>query len=381
MKTDRPSRLTVPAIEAHPFITVVNSILNLGMKHQADDTHWPDLSGDADFSVDNFEHPGCVQPYSLAPIQAMTSKTFSKLCAVLKPTFLETEITSQDSLADAAMIHAHRFEDDEDVGEFTLDQLQGYIMHNAVIQTDVPWASLAELYNESIASQQEALHQFFIRCRNRNLEVLMDVPAPTLGIPEGFSETLPSKVEDGQIYLLSKSRQAWLREDVFQQQYQVHGVHNNNGITYLLGAAPTLREAVGKASAYANKASGSMVLDYIAIKHLGSYLAKATFDFVNDADLGEMLVSPVTLRWNMDYPAERTRQHDAKIKTLGSEMTLAKDLRIVDQLQAQVDEIQAQIDAMHLPKREDFKRLVFSVEKALGLQWTKVKQLEDDLGM
>lgn len=381
MHNKPPQSLTRPSLEAHPFITTVNSILPLGFKHRADDREWPNQEGDADFYTDNFEVPGCVRVAALAPIQAMSDDTLARLCKIIRPEIFETKILSRDDLSRCAADNAQRF--DEDDGEFTLEQLEGYIMAHAVFSDPTPWASLADLYNDSPVDQQAAIHGYFVHCRNRTLSVLMDVPGPDISIPESLVGAVKRDVIDGQSMIYSDPMQEWLREDVFLQQYQVQAILNSTESFFLLATAPTLSQAIAKATAYTKAAKGSLVTDSIVIKHQGSYLSKAEFKHLvpDDAELMEMIMSPVKLIWDLDFGEKHKRSSELKVMRLTQSALEAADPSISMQLQAQADELKQHIAARRIPEMADLRRQIFSVEKAFGLQWSKVHQLENDLGM
>lgn len=383
MSNKPPKSLTRPSIEAHPFITVVNEVQDIGFKHRTDDREWPNSLGDADFITDNFEYPVSVRPHSLAPIRAMTDDTFSKLCEIIRPQLFETVILSKDDLSKCAANNSGRFDDEDDSFDFALDQLEGYIMAHAALSGSIHWASLADLYNESTVDQKAAIHGFFVQCRNRTLSVLMDVPAPALEIPESLTESLQTKIVEGYAMSFSESKQQWLRDDQFLQQYHVHAILNSTSSIFLLATAPTLTQAIAKATAFALKAKGSLVTDSIAIKCDGSYIAQAGMKHIvsDDADIMEMMFSAISLEWDLEFGAKRTRHTQKKLKGLAESMAQESDPSIVAQLQAQADELMDGISEMRLPSRNDFRSLVFSTEKAFGLQWTKVAQLENDLGM
>lgn len=211
----------------------------------------------------------------------------------------------------------------------------------------------------------------------------MDVPAPDLVIPDGLDAPQKEGMLDGQAMIYSESQQTWLRDDVFLQQYQVHSLLNATKTFFLLATASTLTQAIAKATAYTKKAKGDSVTDSIVIKYRDSYLSKADFKHtVSDkADIMEILMSPVTLVWDLEFGAKRTRATQKKLDGLSESMASASDPAILAQLQSQADELKEGISDMHLPSRNDIRRLIFSTEKALGVQWTKVAQLENDLGM
>lgn len=378
MHKDPPQILIRPSLEAHPFISVVNSAIPLGFKHRVDDREWPNQEGDADFYTDNFESPRCVRSSALAPIQAMSEVTFARLCKIITPEFFEAKILIKDDLSRCAVDNAHRFD-----GEFSLDQLEGYIMAHAVFSNPTPWANLADLYNNSTVDQQVAIHGYFVHCRNRILSVLMGVPAPDISIPKSLVEKVRRDVINGQSMIYSESMQEWLREDLFLQQYQVQAVLKSTKSIFLLATAPTLSQAIAKATAYTKVATGSLVTDFIAIKHQGLYLAKAEFKHLvpDDAELMEIILSPVKLIWDLDFSENQKRSLGFKVMRLRQSAMEAADPSISMQLEEQANKLNELFSDWKILDRADFRRQIFSIEKAFGLQWSKVHHLENDLGM
>lgn len=346
MAKQRPTRLTVPSPEAHAFITIADSRQHIHLKHAVNDLDWPNEAGDQGFFAERFESVGDVDHYSIAPIKSMTDSTFEHLCRIIQPSYYGDPIrTKTDLELKAVSKSGHLLSRGED---FTLDQMQAYILGHSVYAKDIPWNQLARLYNDSLADQQDSIHRFFVYCRNRSLEVLMPIQAPEIPTPDSFRQEFRSRDVNGVTEFYSEEQKAWIRDDLFHQQYHVMTYHLNTTRHFLLSTTPTLEIALAKATAYTVEARGSQVSDRMTIFRGDTCIAVAEFQQISPAkDLMGVLMSPRKLRWDFDYKSES-------------------------------DE-----DALADPviTKEQLRSLVHSVEKAFGLQWAKVGRLEDELGL
>lgn len=377
MITKPPARLTRPSLEAHPFISAVSDLEQVGFMHQVENTYWASQEREAAFQS-GFEEPGFIQIKPIAALEALSNDTLAKLCQILRPKIFDTLILNKDDLWRCAGDNAYRFDGDEDRPDFNNEQLQVYMMAWASFSSPTRWASLADLYNDSTTDQQAALHAFFCYCRNRDLTWLMEVPAPDLEIPESLLVDFEEQTIDGQVFLRNDASQEWLRDDIHQQQYQVYAVSNETQTFYLLGSAPTATHAIGKTMAFALKGQPDLVPDYFTIKHKNQYIAKAVPRVSGKGVSGPS--SPMRVEWDMEYRASRIKDQQDKLNSLHAFAETADDF-IADQVLEQASELQQIIDDNPAIGREDLRRLVCAVEKAFGLQWAKIMQLEDDLGM
>lgn len=348
MTPKRPDTLPVPKPEAHAFITIADSRQHVHLKHYADDREWPNEAGDRDFFSENFDKPASVTLEAVASITAMTDSTFEQLCRQIGPRSYGNVISNKQDLECLAARHSGKPTSLENA--FTLDQMQAYIMGTALYEEDIPWNQVARLYNESEPSQQQAIHGFFVHCKNRTLSVLMAIEAPKIDLPEEFSLSFESRVADGVTEIYSEEAGAWIRDDLFHQRYHVEAYHNNTTRHFLLSTAPTLEIAMAKATAYAIKARGSSTSDLMLISRGDDYLAKAGFNSAantNDLDIMEILMAPQKLIWDFDWNgANQDGDFTSPI----------------------------------IPRKQ-LSSLIHKVEKSLGVQWTKVSRLENELGI
>lgn len=346
MAKQRPTQLPIPSPGAHAFITIADSRQHIQLKHSVDDRNWPTKDGDESFLAGRFNDVRNVDFYSIAPIQSMGDNTFEHLCRLLQPTYNGNPITTKASLlSEAAKLLSLKYRHATDV---IPDQAQAYIMAWAPLTKDVPWNQVARLYNESAPDQQDALHRFFAQCRNRSLDVLMAIEEPQIALPEGFQREFSSRVVDGITELYSDEQSAWIRDDLFHQQYHVMAYHRSTVTHFLLATAPTLDLALAKATSYTLEALGSKLSDMMLITRGDTYVACADFQQITPAKgMSEIRKSPRKLRWDFDYKGEADGE---------------------------------ELDEPPVPK-DQLRSLVYSVEKSFGVQWAKVDRLEDELGL
>lgn len=389
--TPRADSLTVPPLDAFPFINIAHFVLPHGFKHDHNEDSLPNQAGDADFQTDNFEFPENVGNAQMAPVRAMSDETFARLFKILRPIVFGEVVQTRDDLSRIAVANMAKFIDkdtpfinDPQPG-FTLDQLETYLLAKAELTFDIHWGQLAELYNGSAPEQQEAIHQYFVYCLNRTLSRLMDIPPPIIPLPDSLQEVFQSKEVDGVTFLFSDLRQTWMREDRFNKQFRIDGYHSGTKTNYLLATTPTLSQAIAKASLFLKgKNSSSHNLDSITVRLNGRFVASAKtsmLGYAEDMDLMDMLMLPSSLKWDLSKLNEWVSQlnkerSEAEEKARDSE---SPDTRKV--YENSLVDLDFRIPLAEKMAKGEFRKVLYATEKALDLQWSKVAHLEDDLGL
>jgi hypothetical protein len=176
-----------------------------------------------------------------------------------------------------------------------------------------------------------------------------------------------------------------VREDVLNKQFRIEGFNRGTKRHFLLGTAPTMIQAVGKATVYTEQASGDGLCDLIVLRERGKYLAQAEFqiigNFDNSFDIMEMLMAPYKLKWDFEKLGEDLSNLRIRQEKLKEEIRKTYDPKIAAQLKEQCNEIDLKLDRTAKVSERDFTKAVFAVEKALGLQWNRASKLEDALGL
>lgn len=343
----RPTEVLKPSVDAFAFIDIKFFQKDIGIKHIKVGRNWPTVDQDHVFSTSNFVSPDLVTPEQMAPTQGMSEATAEALFRILKPTMPNgLVITTKNSLASYAADVFHKFcAADAESSAFdrpvTLDQLQSHLLSHAKPAEGIHWGQIADLYNGTTGVQRDAIHQFFAKTYNRQLESLMDTPAPKFELPTSLQETFLVQVDGTETSLFSETQDQWLPEARFHQQFHIHGQQKETGKAFLLASAPTLTQALAKASIFANKQTAmANDIESVSIRLAGAELAKADLKSIKSAkqvSFVEAIGTRMKLSWNLEGLSHRSQ--------------------------------------------ESFCKTLLTVEDAIGVKWTKAKQHEDALGL
>lgn len=346
MTATRPTYLAPPSLEAYPFIDILFHRLDIHIKHEYNEKDFEQAYSDQSFANLYYTSPLKDIPFRIEPLLAMTDQTFERLCDILEP--IDSDGQAYRTKAElAGSIAGIEHPDDTDGHHAAM--LQTAVLHHSTVSSNIHWGRLANLYNESTPDQQEAISGFFLRVRNRCLEDLMKVPGPTFELPASLHEEFASKVEQGDRLIYSETSQKWLREDLFHNRYRVEGFHSGKNQIFLLATAPTLTQAIAKLTLFTQHihAPTHSMSEFCVVLD-GEYVADGLFK----RDFGKKpqafltaLKTPVKTQWNLNDDVWDDEPGSPRIS------------------------------------RTDFTKILFATEKALGLQWSKVRKLEDELGL
>jgi hypothetical protein len=351
MSTTR-NYLAQPSLEAYPFIDILFHRLDIHIKHKYNEKDFEQAYSDKSFANAFFDHLGnaSMAPSRTEPLMAMTDHTFEWLCAILEP--IHHSGHAYRTKEELAMLAGTMPSDDSAGHQAAMRQTA--VLFESTLTSNVHWGTLVNLYNESTADQQEAISNYFLRVRNRCLEDLMKVPAPVFELPASLHHEFESKVEQGQCLLFSEPRQKWLREDLLLNRYRVEGFNGGKNQIFLLATAPTLAQAIAKLSVFTKNINPqSFNISEYSVLLDGQYVADGAFK----REIGRTpqsflsaMKKPVKIRWNLEDDV--WDEEIQKDPTLPPRITKA-----------------------------EFIKTLYATEKALGLQWSKVQRLEDELGM
>jgi hypothetical protein len=369
----RPAILKPPSLNDYPFINVMFHKDFAGFTDATGEAMAPDVDSYNQMASDYFDFPASVRNEHMAPILAMSDKTFEGITALLKPNLYDTDIRTKADLEALAFRKASSFVVDEenDCGPYTSDQLQTYLMFHAYTTKNIQWAKVATLYNDSAPDQQEALLQYFLNVHDACLQDLLETTGPAITLPDSVREEFQTRSKNGDTYHFSDVKQKWLRDDRFHQQYRIDIVLTALNARYLIGGAPTLDQAIAKASLCFKDdeyAAGNWRVDI--------YLFS---DPVAHAEVIASKGVTTKLKWNLDQMgADATYIQGMKKYALRSINTFDSEK---DKILANVARLESLIDTPPPVSQKDFREALYRVEKALGLQWSKVHDLEDALGL
>jgi hypothetical protein len=373
MTTKRPARLNPPSLSDYPFINVMFHRDFAGFSDATGEARAPDVDSYDKVASEYFDFPASVRNHHIAPLLAMSDFTFNSLFALLKPSIYDTEIRTKADLEALAFRKTPSYvvNEEDDCGPYTAGQLQTYLMFHADMSKSVQWAKVASLYNESAPDQQESILKYFLNHHDIDLPDLLGTTGPAIILPECVQEEFQTKAKNGDAYHFSEVMQKWLREDRFHQQYRIDIVLTSLNARYLIGGAPTLDQAIAKASLCLKDdeyAAGKWRLD---ILQFAEPVAHA------EVIAGKGIITK--LKWNLDQlGADRSYVQGIKKDAMRSLNTFRSE---EDKIMANVARLEALLDKPIPVPLKDFREAVYRVEKALGLQWSKVHDLEDALGL
>lgn len=316
-----PQKIEVPKLSDLPYIRAKYERLLSIKQIQHDDDH--------DFSHNFFYNPASVAYEQVTALEMLSEETFAALCREMQPAFYGNPFRDKSSLESITLTEFEAMNEfEEDDGHAVFEQVMSYIDFKSRACDKVRWDRIAELYNNSQESQQRALVSYFDKCRNRDLLDILSTRAPAIEVPEALNESFDTKIEQGDTHFFDPEQQRWIREDLFENQFEVYGHPSGGGIS-LLGTAPTLKIALFKAISLTRDEKEHSFMS-VSIEH-GRYNLVAE---------GKVVLGNGSTRCQMiNWPSLR-----------GS-------------------------------KGESFNKALYAVEKSLGLHWSKVRRLEDELGL
>lgn len=357
-------QLTQPAVQDYPFISIVFHGDSTGFKTPDDF----DVAGNPrqrpKIIESHFGWPGDIKIAQLGPYEAMTDETFAGLASILCIKCENQEIKERSDLQYLAYKDSHYYiPDEQNHGPYSPTQLEVYLLARATFTKNIHWGNLVSLFNRSAEDQQQAISQYFEKYHGLELEPLLAFKAKTFELPESMQTEVETKIHEGINYHYSEVLQKWLRDDRYHQQYRVDIV--NDVYRTLIATAPTLPQALAMVIKHFEENKYPLDFEHCEILQGGLRIAMATLESrthnIALSDFNPRLVKPV---WLLD--------------NLGAEKEIAEKKTELCLTDEQVEAITKYTTPII---KNDFIRTLFSVEKAVGVQWSKVKHLEDELGL
>ena len=339
----QPERIERPSLAAFHFISMVfreSPGYASGIAHQQQNN--PYRFEDFDFSHNHFYCAKEVGLAQMAPLAAMSDETVTGLFSIIGVIIRETLIETKADLAKIAIQEIEEPDDEYNIEDSSLDQLQSFLLHHAKHDMNPHWIELAEFYNTLAQDQQHAVSQFFTNCLNRPLDVLLAVPGPEQQLPAVITQDLETHTQDGKHYAFCEIDQHWFRDADLNDKFEVTGISQFLAVDRRLriATASTLKEAVARASLYVQNIDSNDVIRKVEIKYMGKVLAVAG---IQSKDMWSKPIPHIELPAKLNWDREN----------------------------AGTDKITSQ----------QFFKTLLETEKLLGLQWSKVQKLEDELGL
>lgn len=339
MPLTHPVHIATPSVSAYPYIRLLYENIDCHIPKEPMDWNrvGPHVVQDDDFNYSKQQEPSKIDNELMAPLAAMSDETFEALCSVLRPRIYSDVITNRNSLANMAQLRYSEFYDD--ANPVSLDQVMTHLFLNARSSRYVEWARLAELYNRSPDDQQEALYRFFTDCQNRDLGFLFRLKAPEFDLPATFDKPLQTRVENGEKQVFDVAAGEWLMEGVVMNQFEVHAIDFQNR-DILIATAPTLELAIARGINGVIGFSGTLFST--SISQNGRFVASGDIEFTSG-----------------EHP--RLKDKDPRITWTHTDQRPSKNEGGIT--------------------KTEFIKTLYDTEAALGMQWSKVSQLEDELGL
>lgn len=383
MTSKSPRQLTAPKLEDYPFVTLmfrndVNAFVAADGGNPMGD---PELHGA--MSETYFDWPSKIAPETLAILSTMTDATFNGLCSVLCPKYDDFAVKSKADLRELAERRQQYVKPDPEdgLGHYTLEQLESYLLFGSEYTRNVHWGNFTKLFNTCAADQQQAIEKFFDRYHGQGLDVLLSHAAKPIEIPEILKENFEAREHAGNIYHFSEEKEKWLREDRFHQQYRLDVTIDGSSFTFLRASAPTLRQAVVKATALALAGSDG-IMGRVEILQGGVPVMHAEVIYSEKVVDGAPAPVPTAkLRWDFTNIGPEKKHLKANKRFNAMAANDYKSDSAKKELLDAAERLDALIDAKPPFPSHVLLKTVLDVEKKLKLQWSKVYRLEDDLGM
>jgi hypothetical protein len=345
----RPTSLAAPALNAYPFINLMYEdmrtfdtkfLIASGIEYPAE--KW--TFNDKIFRAMHFASADMVTADHFAPLEAMTDNTFQKLIGSFDLTIADVEIKSRSDLLAAVSKEVANADHDSRFHHASPQQISTWLLNDHARQASIHWGHVVRLYNESTPDQQEAIHRFFQKCLNRSLEDLLSMPGP-LPLDAAIEPAMDTKNVDGITHVFPEKENEWIREDRAYNLFTVFGYRGPktpNAFrenTYMIAGARTFEEAVAYATRYTQGIDEKDTILRIAIDYLGVEVCSGQVVGTGPQNPNKFYHSlPAKLDWE-----------PAKDSPLMSPSTLQWTL--------------------------------IRMEQKLGVQWSKVKKLDDELGL
>ena len=300
--------------------------------------------------------PGMVGKDLIKSMSCLSPTTYSGLFEALRPTVYKKLILTPKDLEDVSVEKSaflrELYLEDDDFEYFSHDQLKVWLLYSAKYPNDIDWRKVATLYNESPDDQRQAINDFLWDFRRLEIHSLLDQKGLDLPLPESLRSNRSRSV-GGEEQLFCEMTQQWLRDDVFHSRFEV--VYTQGFHAGVAGYAGTLQQAIAKAIAYVQSMDSQISLP--------------------EADMSEFIRKntqlPVNGQVRINYEGKRVVAGDLS-RTFNT---------LTDSSAAQLNKL-SWGERQSGPFSEQYlRKALWSTEKLFGLQWSKVRHLEDDLGM
>lgn len=327
------SQIDTPSIENLPMID--RAFAELRRQHREDKWQadiWPDVVGD-DLTK---------------AFDAIDPTVMADLFKSMQPTVRGKLIQSHHDLAGFTQFSREQFLDeweDEDLCEYSDKHLQMYLLQRAIYPDLIDWRAVTDVVNACSAEQKGAIDQFFFEFHRIEVERLLTTKSMALAVPSSLYSKNEVRQDGDEIFVLCKVANTWMRDVEFYRQFEVSALDEVTGDHGIVGYAGTLEQAMAKATLFALS------------KHQSATNQIDPFGKLNVAG-----GRPLTLRLR--------RRHSligiADLKNLNTPIPCSLEWSLVKN--GAIDE-------------KVIRSALYAAEKAMGVQWSKARDLEAAMGL
>lgn len=234
----------------------------------------------------------------------------------------------------------------ESLASLDSKHLQLYLLQRATFLEHIDWRQVADVFNEASADQKSAIDRFFWEFCGKGVEFLLRIKSMELAVPSVLYSNNEVLQEGDERFVHCNVANAWMREEAFYRQFVVSvRDHYTADKDAFLGFSGTLEQAFAKATLYAmskNNPAPNQVDPFGMVNVAGgrpfTLTLRRRHSLLGTAEIKNMNTStPRHLEWNL-------------IKN------------------GAIDE-------------KVLRTALYSTEKLLGVQWSKVRDLEGALGL
>lgn len=330
-----PTHFDHPPMSAYPFINL------MWEDYRTFDIKWvvPYYRGDADWDWDDehftayaFKSAASVKSDILKVLSDLSDDTFKNLIGRFGSSVSDVRITSRADLVVAAELAPGIYPG------ATPEQLQAYLLYHARCEHEIHWGQVVDLYNSSPRDQQIAICNFFDEFLNRPLHGLLTCRGPE-PLPAELEPVMQTRQNGISTEVFCPPWNTWVRDDKITSLLMVEGRLATGGEFHVISYASCIEEACARATQFA-----ANIDPYHPVVQLNISLEEKVVasTMIVSAKSGRSAPGskrlPIRLDWNL--------------KNTGPEFT-----------------------------SDQVRNALIKAETFYGFRWSKVKKLEDELGL
>lgn len=343
-----PKTVTVPLPENLRFIdrTFLEAKLSTdNSDHQMDFASWPGMIGDD----------------LIHTLGLLSLETAELIYSVIKPKIGDKTVHTPKDLTrithDSGESFREYFVIDGDMDDFSDEQLQAFLLIGAQFEKIADWRKIARYYNDAPDDQKLAINTFFWEFRRLGLESLMSKTGLALPMPDALLSK-NTKTVDGEVFVHCNLAKDWVRDDLFYRQYKISSTNSISNTATTIAYAGTLEQAIARATQFALSKNGP-VLDKTGKPKV-----------LSDSALN---ISMTKLSINLD---------SGSFNTTVSTADLVRNVKVLPDSTTVLDcKLSWGPGKSPVIREKAFRSALYATEKLFGVQWSKVHNLENELGL